>query len=563
MAGEESSSEPTQQSTFNLTSWVNQVRDADLIHLSAREDDGWVDRDVLIDRDEQYTLSADPEREDQYQLQVTDDREQVARWIRYSFTETSKFVSGTPADATRIVLEVHESVVDDRPPWQNFETVELSLEVFGRGTENGSFKPVNAKRVAGLNEQKRRLNRFLDTGRREWGLAEETGILLEGPPGTGKTELVMEVCQERYGSLPVMISGPEFLSKWVGESEKMLRAKFDEARDTHHKVIYIDEIDAVTRDRGDLHEDYSARVVSQLLVLLDGVEAKQESEEEERSLKVVASTNIPHIVDEALKRPGRLGARPIQFDRPSRVARKAILHHYLEQIYTSEQGQLGPQLRNFVTGNDLGVLDEIVEKTEGFTGANLEDLVQESVSRLREEERDRLTMSILKRIYEESFTRADELISVELAESDLSSTGPEIPPEVPLAQLDSETVEASEEPALDVAKAYFGQLVTNSERAVNCTFRVTNPKALLDTEVAQSESNVIEAFEHSDSERVCLYIENAKKLVHAKRYSSTVEGLIGVINEQLLQWDDENLLLLGPMSESERTELTSLEPDIV
>lgn len=559
MSGEESNTGSTQRSVFDLTSWVKRVRDEDLVHLSAREDDTWVDRDRLIDRDEQYTLGADPDRDVRYQLQAGDDREQVVKWIRFTFTETSKFVSGTPANATEIVLELHESVIEGGLPWQNSDAVELSTGVFGWGTENGHFEPVNARRVAGLDEQKRRLDRFLDTDRREWGLTEETGILLEGPPGTGKTELVMEVCQERYGSLPVMISGPEFLSKWVGESEKMLRAKFDEARDTRHMVIYIDEIDAITRDRGDLHEDYSARIVSQLLVLLDGVEAKTENEADERSLKVIASTNIPHIVDEALKRPGRLGARPIQFDRPNWFARKAILHHYLERVYTSEQGQLGPQLRDFVTGQDLGVLDEIVEKTEGFTGANLEDLIQESVSRLREEGRTRLTLSILERIYEESFNRANELVSIELAESDLSTTGPEISADVTLVRMDPETM-ASEEPALDIAKAYFGRLIADSERELDCTFRVTNPKVLLETEIAQSESNVIEAFEHSESERVCLYLENAEQLVHAKRYSSTVDDLIGVINEQLLQWSDENLLLLGPLSESERRELTSLEP---
>lgn len=563
MSGEEGTTESAQRSTFDLTSWLARVQSEDLIHLSAREDEGWVDRDNLIDREEQYTLEAESDPDIRYQLQVTDDREHVVKWIRYSFTETSKFVSGKPANATEIVLEVHESVIEDAPPWQNSDVVELSTEVFERDTESESFKPVNAKRVAGLDDQKRRLNRFLDTGRREWGLSEETGILLEGPPGTGKTELVMEACQERYGSLPVMISGPEFLSKWVGESEKMLRAKFEEAKDSPHKIIYIDEIDAVTRDRGDLHEDYSARIVSQLLVLLDGVEAKQESEGDERSLKVIASTNLPHIVDDALKRPGRLGARPIQFDRPNRVARKAILHHYLERIYTSEQGQLGSQLRDFVTGDDLEVLDDLVEKTEGFTGANLEDLIQESVSRLREEERDRLTLPTLQRIYEESFNRADELVSIELAESELTTSGPEIPSGTTLAQLNPETVANSDDPALDTAKAYFGQLVANSEHEIDCTFRKTNPKTLLDTEIAQSESNVIEAFEHSETERVCLYLENAEKLVHAKRHSSTVDNLIGVINEQLLQWDDDNLLLLDPMPESEREELVSLEPYII
>lgn len=555
--------EKPDQREFDLTSWLEGLHGDPQVRVSAREDGGWVDREAFIDRDEHYTLDADPEETLRYQLTVDGERESVEKWIRYSFTETSQFVSGTPADAIEIVLELHESVIDGGPPWQNSSTVEFSTEVLGYGTEQGDFEPVNARRVAGLDEQKRRLNRFLDTGRREWGLTEETGILLEGPPGTGKTELVMEVCQERYGSLPVMISGPEFLSKWVGESEKLLRQKFEEARATRHKVIYIDEIDAVTRDRGDLHEDYSARIVSQLLVLLDGVEAKQESEAEGRSVKVIASTNIPHIVDEALKRPGRLGARPVEFDRPNRTARKAILHHYLAQIHTSKRGRLGPQLRAFVTGAKIHVLDEIVERTEGFTGANIEDLIQESVSRLREQGLDRLDLEMLERIYEDSFSPANELITVELAATDLTTDGPEIPLDAPLVQLSEETVAASDDPALDVAKAYFGQLTETSDRSFKCSFRTTNPKVLLDTEVAQSETNVIEAFEHSELERVCLYLANADKLVRAKEYSSVVDDLIGLINEQLLQWGDENLLIIDPMADSEQRQLTSLEPHII
>lgn len=548
---------------FDLRSWLDELRGDGIVRVSAREDGSWVDRDSFIERNETYTLGAEPAEEVRHQLAFEGDVETVEKWIRYSFTETNQFVSGTPDDATEIVLEVHESAIEGLPPWHNTSTVEFSTDILGYGTESGGFEPVDARRVAGLEEQKRRLNRFLDTGRREWGLTEETGILLEGPPGTGKTELVMEVCQERYGSLPVMISGPEFLSKWVGESEKLLRQKFDEARDTRHKVIYIDEIDAVTRDRGDLHEDYSARIVSQLLVLLDGVEAKQQSEAESRSVKVIASTNIPHIVDEALKRPGRLGARPIQFDRPTRTARKAILHHYLEQIYQSERGRLGPQLQAFVRGEDVRVLDDLVERTEGFTGANLEDLIQETVSRLREEGLDQLDLAILERIYEDSFSSANELITVELSDDDLTTDGTDIPVDTPVVQLSDETLTGSTDPALTVVKDYFGGLSQASDREFTYIFRKTNPRALLDTDVAQSETNVIEAFEHSENERVCLYLEDVDRLVHAKEYSSVVDDLIGVINEQLLQWGDGCLLIIDPLSASQRTRLTSLDPHIV
>ena len=557
---ENSSAEAEEHPAFDLSSWL-EGRRGDPIRLSAREDGEWVDREKFIERDEHFTLDADAEEEVRYQLRVEEDREVVDKWLRYSFTETSQFVSGTPSDAIELVVEVQESAVDGVPPWASADTLEFSTRVLGYGTEGDGFEPVNARRVAGIDDQKNRLNRFLDTGRREWGLSEENGILLEGPPGTGKTELVMEVCQERYGSLPVMISGPEFLSKWVGESEKILREKFNEARDSRHKILYIDEIDAVTRERGELHEDYSARVVSQLLVLLDGVEAKQATEEaDDRTLKVIASTNLPHIVDEALLRPGRLGARPISFDRPNRVARKAIFHHYLERIFTSERGQLGPRLQSFVTGEDVRVLDDLVERTEGFTGANLEDLIMESVSHLREEERRRLDLETLHRVYDESFTAANELVSVELSDADLTTEGPEVPADTSIVRLGPGD---GEETAREVAESHFGRLDAASDRETKYTFRTIDPASMINRETAQTESNVIDAFDHDENERVCLYVQDTANLVRVKEYSNVVEEIIGLINEQLLQWDDENLLVVDPMSDAEQAEFTSFSPHLL
>ena len=545
--------------TFDLSAWLGSL-DRDAVAVSAIEDGEWVDRREFIELGTQdYELEADPDEAIRYRLRVDGDGGTVERWVHYTFVESGgQFVSGRPEDAARIVVAVLSDVVADDPPWGTAETVTLSTGVL-EAPDGEVIKPVNAKRVAGLEEEKRRLNRFLDTGRKDWGLKEETGILLQGPPGTGKTELVMEVCQERFGSLPVIISGPEFLSKWVGESEKMLRKKFAEARDTHHKVIYIDEIDAVTRDRSDLMEDYSARIVSQLLVLLDGVEAKQEHEaEEHRSLKVIASTNIPHIVDEALKRPGRLGARPVQFERPGRVARKAILHHYLERIYTSERGRLGDDLAAVVTGDDLDALDDIVDATEGFTGANLEDLIQESVSRVRERDLEVLELGTVREVYEENFSSADELTSIEL---DVDELGPVEGIEPTVGQgvfdLDADWAAGHEEPGLAVARAYFDALRETDGRDQTYIYRRTTPKILLETETDRSETNVIEAFDHADDERVCLYLENAEKLVGARTYSSAVDDLIGVINEQLLQWENDNLLVIGPMSSAEREQLTS------
>lgn len=544
--------------TFDLSSWLESAGDRRGVRISVRENGEWIDRnDVVRTGDEAYRPDTDGTV--RYYLRA-EDGGRVEKWTRYAFTETgSEFVSGTPDDATEIVLEVRDSVVDGTPPWERHDLVTFSPVVLAQeGTDE--FQPVNANRVAGLEEEKERLNRFLDMGHVAWGLTEERGILLEGPPGTGKTELVMEACLERYGSLPVMISGPEFLSKWVGESEKVLRKKFDEARATDHKVLYIDEIDAITRDRSEMLEDYSARIVSQLLVLLDGVEAKQENEESDRSLKVIASTNIPRIVDDALKRPGRLGDRPVRFDRPNKITRKAILHHYLERIYTSKQGKLGSRLRAFVVGDDLQVLNGLVDETEGFTGANLEDLVQEAVSSVRERDLDELDLATLEQAYEDNFSSSDGLVTTELTEADLTAQeGIDVPLESIIAELNDDPT-GSDHSALDVSKTYFAELLAQSDPEFKCTLREISPKAILDDDLQRTKTNVIEAFDHSENERVCLYLRDVERLVHAREYSSLVDDIIGVLNEQLLQWEDGNLLVIDSMSESERRQLTNIEP---
>ncbi len=177
-----------------------------------------------------------------------------------------------------------------------------------------------------------------------------TGILLYGPPGTGKTLLARAVAGEGDSNF-ISVKGPELLDKYVGESEKGIREVFETARENAPTVIFFDEIDAIAVERGSDAAGSSAvseRVVSQLLTELDGLE-------ELKGVVVIAATNRPDLIDEALLRPGRL-ERHIEVGEPDKEARKEIF-----AIHTQDR----PLARDV----NLGAL---ASRTDGFVGADIE-----------------------------------------------------------------------------------------------------------------------------------------------------------------------------------------------
>ncbi len=194
------------------------------------------------------------------------------------------------------------------------------------------------------------------------------GILLFGPPGTGKTLLAKAVAHESEVNF-ISIKGPELLSKWVGESEKGVREMFRKARQAAPSIIFFDEIDALAPRRGMYagSSHVTESVVSQILTELDGLE-------ELKNVVVLAATNRPDMLDEALMRPGRLD-RVIYVPPPDSEGRKKIF-----QVYLTEEG---PEEERVLSA-DLDV-DELVRKTEGFVGADIEALVREAkLSAMRE-----------------------------------------------------------------------------------------------------------------------------------------------------------------------------------
>jgi len=181
------------------------------------------------------------------------------------------------------------------------------------------------------------------------------GILLYGPPGTGKTLLAKAVATESQANF-ISVKGPEFLSKWVGESEKAVRETFRKARQAAPCVVFLDEIDSIAPVRGGSHDsNVTERVVSQLLSEMDGLESLH-------SVTVIAATNRPDIIDPGLLRPGRFD-RLVFVPLPDLDARKEIL-----RIHTK-----GKPLADDVK------LDELAKKMDNFTGADIAAVCNEAV----------------------------------------------------------------------------------------------------------------------------------------------------------------------------------------
>ncbi len=183
------------------------------------------------------------------------------------------------------------------------------------------------------------------------GAKQPKGILLYGPPGTGKTLLAKAVANESEANF-ISVKGPEILSKWVGESEKAIREIFRKARQAAPAIVFFDEIDSIAPVRGSVGDSrVTERIISQLLTEMDGLE-------ELRKVVVIAATNRPDLLDPALLRPGRFD-RLIYVPPPDYKARVEIL-----KIHTR-----GKPLADDVS------LEELAKRTEGYTGADLENLV--------------------------------------------------------------------------------------------------------------------------------------------------------------------------------------------
>ena len=185
------------------------------------------------------------------------------------------------------------------------------------------------------------------------GVDPPKGVLLHGPPGTGKTLLARAVANESDAKF-FHIAGPEIMGSAYGESERRLREIFEQAAENAPSIIFIDEIDSIAPKRGQVTGEAEKRLVAQLLTLLDGMEPRQNT-------VVIAATNRPEAIDEALRRPGRFD-REIVVGVPDEPGRREVL---------------GIHTRGMPLGPDVN-LEDLSRRTYGFVGADLAALCREA-----------------------------------------------------------------------------------------------------------------------------------------------------------------------------------------
>jgi transitional endoplasmic reticulum ATPase len=218
---------------------------------------------------------------------------------------------------------------------------------------------VNYEDIGGLGEEIKKVREMIELPLKHpeiferLGIEPPKGVLLHGPPGTGKTLLAKAVASETQSHF-ILINGPEVMSKFYGESEANLRKKFEEAEQNAPSIIFLDEIDAIATKREETKGDVEKRVVAQLLGLMDGLKSRGK-------VIVIAATNMPNVVDPALRRPGRFD-REIEIGVPDKNGRLDIL-----KIHT----------RNMPM-NKTVKLEDIAKVTHGFVGADLNALAKEA-----------------------------------------------------------------------------------------------------------------------------------------------------------------------------------------
>ena len=253
----------------------------------------------------------------------------------------SFFVKGTSPDGAVIIRPFTEIVLTS-----------------GDDVSDRGFK-VYYEDIGGLDKEIQKIKEIIDFPFKypeifsKLGLKAPNGILLYGPPGTGKTLIAKAIASETSAYF-IHLNGSEVMNKFYGESEAKLRTIFEDAKQHSPSIIFLDEIDALAPKREQVIGDVEKRVITQLLALMDGIVDRGD-------VIIIGATNIPDVLDPALRRPGRFD-REIVIPVPNEEGRLKIL-----EIHT----------RNMPLSDDVD-LKNIAEMTHGFVGADLASLCREA-----------------------------------------------------------------------------------------------------------------------------------------------------------------------------------------
>ncbi|PIN67828.1 AAA family ATPase [Candidatus Woesearchaeota archaeon CG11_big_fil_rev_8_21_14_0_20_57_5] len=238
------------------------------------------------------------------------------------------------------------------------------------------------------------------------GIDPPKGVLLHGPPGTGKTLLAKAVATETNANF-ILINGPEIMSKYYGQSEENLRKKFEEAEQNAPSIIFIDEIDAIASKREESRGEVERRVVAQLLAIMDGLKARGK-------VVVIAATNIPNLLDPALRRPGRFD-RELEISVPNKEGRLRILKIHTRNMPLAPQNISTDVIANILRRNVQEAITKLQDdqKTNGESHEteltvlrNLEKDIKDNKGTLTKVARQ------VKKVAEKSILEEDDLSKI-------------------------------------------------------------------------------------------------------------------------------------------------------
>merc|ERR1719450_897890 len=403
------------------------------------------------------------------------------------------------------------------------------------------------------------------------GVKPPRGVLLYGPPGSGKTLMARAVANET-GAFFFLINGPEIMSKMAGEAESNLRRAFEEAEKNAPAIIFIDEIDSIAPKRDKTSGEVERRVVSQLLTLMDGMKGRAQT-------VVIGATNRPNSIDAALRRFGRFD-RELDIGVPDDNGRLEIL-----RIHT----------KNMKLGTDVR-LEDIAANTHGFVGADLAQLCTEAALTCIREKMDLIDL-------EEETIDAEVLDSMAVTQDHFTSAMGQCNPsslretvvEVPNVKWDAiggleqtkrelqemilypiEHPEKFEKFGMHPSRGVLfygppgcGKTMLAKAVATECSANFVSIKGpeLLTMWFGESEANVREAFEKARGAAPCvLFFDELDSIAKMRGSSSGDAGGAGdrVINQILTEMDGmgvkKNVFFIGATNRPELLDEALLRP---